>query len=333
VILKSYIVEENIKILGEYKAVLLYGENEGIKDDVKAKLKSLNKSSELIIFFENEIIKNKNVLYKNIINESLFSEKKIIFIQSATDKILNEISECLEQNNKNIKIYIFSETLEKKSKLRNLFEKNKELAVFPCYEDNERTLINYVSKEFNGYTGLTGELINLLIANSGLNRKIILSEIVKIKNFFIKKKINKKEMLEILNIKNDSGFEKMRDSALIGRKELTNKLLSETELLNEDSFFHLNSLNYRVLKLIDILKNNETYKNHEESLERMKPPIFWKEKPAYLEQLKKWNLKQLNIVADKIGQTETLLKKNSQIENNIIIKDLIVFLSREASGN
>ena len=205
--------------------------------------------------------------------------------------------------------------------------------MFPCYQDNERTLINYVSKEFNGYTGLTGELINLLIANSGLNRKIILSEIVKIKNFFIKKKINKKEMLEILNIKNDTGFDKIRDSALIGRKDLTNKLLSEIELLNEDSFFHLNNLNHRVLKLIEILKNNETYKNYEESLERMKPPIFWKEKPVYLEQLKKWNLNQLNNVAKKIGQIETLLKRNSQIENNIIIKDLIVFLSKEASGN
>ena len=178
-IVSSYLYERFYKI---------YGENEGIQDDIKAKLKNLNKSSELIIFFENEIIKNKNILYKNIINESLFNEKKIIFIQSATDKILNEISEGLEQNNKNIKIYIFSESLEKKSKLRSLFEKDKELAVFPCYQDNERTLINYVSKEFNGYTGLTGELINLLIANSGLNRKIILSEIVKIKNFFIKKK-------------------------------------------------------------------------------------------------------------------------------------------------
>ena len=75
-ILKSYIVEKDIKILDKYQAVLLYGENDGIKDDIKSKLKILNKDAEIINFFENEIIKNRNILYENIINESLFSEKK-----------------------------------------------------------------------------------------------------------------------------------------------------------------------------------------------------------------------------------------------------------------
>ena len=105
-ILKSYIVEQNLNILDKYQAVLMYGENEGIKENIKIKLKKNNKDSEAIIFFEEEILKNKDLLYGNITNESLFNEKKIIFIQSATDKILSEIIECLDKNNPNIKIYI-----------------------------------------------------------------------------------------------------------------------------------------------------------------------------------------------------------------------------------
>ncbi len=326
-ILKSYIVEKDIKILDKYQAVLLYGENDGIKDDIKSKLKILNKDAEIINFFENEIIKNRNILYENIINESLFSEKKIIFIQSATDKILSEISESLEKENLNIKIFIFSDNLDKKSKLRSLFEKEKKLTIIPCYEDNERTMITYINQELAGYKGLTGELINLIISNSNTNRKIIQSEITKIKTFFLSKIIDKNQLLEILNIKNNADFDEIRDNALNGRKEKVNKLLSEFDLLNEDSFFYLNSLNYRILKLTEIQKINGNSGNFEKALDSVKPQIFWKDRPLILEQLKKWNIERLNKAAYKINETEILMKKNSQTRNDIIIKNLLISLS------
>jgi DNA polymerase-3 subunit delta len=244
VILKSYIVEQDLSILKQYQAVLLYGVNEGFKDEIKSKLKVNNKESEIINFFENEIVKNKDILQENIINESLFNKKKIIFIQSASDKILNEIIESLKKERKDIKIIIFADNLDKKSKLRNLFEKEKNLAVLACYADSEKSLINYISKELIGFKGLTGELINLIINNSNSNRKIIRSELVKIKSFFSAKKINKNDLLELLNIKSDTNFEKIRDNILIGEKGLVNKLLSEIEILEEDTFFYLNNLNY-----------------------------------------------------------------------------------------
>ena len=330
-ILKSYIVEQNTAILNDYQATLLYGENSGLKEDIKLKIKDQNKKAEIFFFFEEEILKNKNILYENFANDSLFSEEKIFFLEQATDKILEQILEVLEKKNEKIKIYIFSEILDKKSKLRNLFEKDKRVAIFPCYEDTEKTLINYIVKELAGFKGLTGEIINLIITNSGSNRKVIQNEIVKIKVFFFNKLINKNQIIEILNIKNDSGFEEIRDTALIGKKDKINKLLSELNLLSEDSFFYLNSLNYRILKLIEIQKINETYKNYEQALESLKPPIFWKDKPIYLQQLKKWNMPKLNKAANKISNAEILMKKNSIVRNDIVIKDLIISLSEEAS--
>jgi len=330
VIIKSYITEQNPGTLNNYRAFLFYGENDGIKNDFKLKIKSTNQNSEIINFFENEIIKNKNILYENVVNESLFNEKKIIFIHAATDKILNEICESLEKKNQSIKIYIFSNNLEKKSKLRIFFEKEKNLATCPCYQDNERTLNNYISNEFKGFKGLTGELINLIIENSSLNRKIIQSEIIKIKSFFNEKIINKNNLLEILNIKYNAGFEEIRDKALTGKKNKVNKLLSEIEILNEECFLYLNILNFRILKLIEIQKINVTFHNHEKSIESLRPPIFWKDKPIYIEQLKKWNLEKLDKAAAMIGEAEALMKINSQIRNDVIIKNLVIFLSKEA---
>lgn len=330
-ILKSYIIEKDLNILDKYQAVLMYGENEGIKDDVRNELKAKNKNSEIINFFESEIIKNKNILYESINNRSLFSEKKIIFIQFATDKILNEVIESLEKESVDTKIVIIADNLDRKSKLRILFEKEKKLAVFACYQDNDRSLIDYINKELAGYKGVTGELVNMMISNSGSNRKIIQNELLKIKNFFLEKIIKKNQLLEILNIKNDIGFDEIRDNALIGRKNKINKLLSETNILNEESFFYINNLNYRVLKLIEIEKMNKMFNSYEQTLEKIKPPIFWKDKSIYLEQLKKWNLEKLNRAADKIGETEVLIRKNSHIKKDVIIKNLIIALSNEAS--
>lgn len=329
-ILKSYIVEQNIEILKNYRATLVYGENNGIKDDIKESIKNQNADSEIITFFENDILRN-NLLYENIANQSLFSQRKIIFIHEASDKIFSQITECLEKENNSIQVYIFSEKLDKKSKIRNWFETDRQLAVFPCYEDNDRTLISYVGKHLKGYKGLTGEITNLIIDNSNMDRRIIKSELIKIKDFFIKKKINKDEILEILNIKNDSGFDKIRDKALIGEKTKINKLLSETEILNDEVYFYLNSLNYRIRRLYEIIEISENNpKNYEQVIEYLKPPIFWKDKPVIIQQLRKWSLKKLEEMTVKIGETEILMKKNSYIRNDIVIKNLIINLTNKA---
>ncbi len=332
-ILKSYIVEQDVSVLENYQATLIYGQNNGIKEDIKQKIRDKNNNSEIIIFFEEELLKNKNILFQNIVNESLFNEKKIIFIYEASDKIFDQVYECVEKENKNIKINIFSHNLEKKSKLRNLFEKNTNLAIFPCYEDNERTLIAYINKELKEYKGLTGEIINLIIYNSNTDRRIIKSELVKIKYFFLNKKITKEEVFEILNIKDDTSFDKIRDSALSGDKIKINKLLSEMELLNVDAFFYLNSLNYRVMKLQEVIRISDGKSNrYEQALESLKPPIFWKDKPIIVQQLHKWNLKKLSQLAEEIGETEILMKKNSYLRCDIIIKRLLINLTSRASS-
>ena len=70
-ILKSYIIEQDINILEKYISTIFYGENDGIKDDIKKEIKSKNKNAEIINLFQEEIIKNKNILIDQINNSSL----------------------------------------------------------------------------------------------------------------------------------------------------------------------------------------------------------------------------------------------------------------------
>ena len=76
-IYKSYIVEQNISNL-ENNLFLFYGENLGLKNDLKNIIKSNNKDSEIVKFSQEEILKNENLFFNEISNISLFAKKKNI---------------------------------------------------------------------------------------------------------------------------------------------------------------------------------------------------------------------------------------------------------------
>jgi len=328
VIIKSYIIEKNISNFEKYQASLIFGENIGIKEDIKELLKNKNKTAEIINLFEEEILKHKDRLYNNVNNKSLFNEKKIIFIHHVTDKIVDQINEVLEKENKDIKIYIFGDALDKKSKIRSLFEKDSNLAAVACYKDNERTLIEYILEQLRAHKGLTRENIDIIISNSNLDRRVIKNELIKIKEFFKNKTITREELQQLLNIKINLNFDQLRDAALLGERSTINKLIGETEFLPEDIFFYLSSINYRVIKLIEVKNNNG---DDNISIDAMKPKIFWKDKPIYIQQLKKWDIDKLKAASIKIAEVEKLMKKNAIIRNDLVIKDLLIHLCKQIS--
>ena len=327
-ILKSYIVEQDVRILNNYRATLIYGENKGIQDDVKEKIKIQGAGSELTTLFESDLLKN-DLLNEKVSNQSLFSTKKIIFIQEVSDKIFDLAQKSLEKENDDVKIFLFANKLEKRSKLRGLFEKDKQLAIIPCYEDNARTLVVYVNDKLKGYKGLSGEITNLIISNSNMDRRVIKNELRKITSYFKQKQINKDQIQEILNIQNDPNFNEIKDRALMGEKNKVNQLLSRTDILYDEVFLYLNTLNNRITRLHEINKMADGKKNYDEIIEKLKPPVFWKDKPMMVNQLKKWGQKQLEELLIKIGETEILMKKNSHLRNDVIIKNLIVNLTNK----
>ena len=222
-ILKNYILEKNINLLENYNMTLLYGENIGFKNDIKIKIKKNNNNCEFFNLFENEIIKNENILYNFINNTSLFSQKKIIFINEVTDKFFKIIIEITNLLGPDIKIILFSSLLDKKSKIRNYFEKDKQSAIIACYQDNERSLQDYINTSLKEFKGINGEVTNLIIENSNLNRQVIKIELSKIKSFFKDKIINKNQLMELLNIKINEDFSFVRDASLLKNKKKVNQ--------------------------------------------------------------------------------------------------------------
>ena len=329
-IFKSFILEKNVNLLKDRKIVLFYGENDGLKKDLKTKIYNVNKSAEKIYFVQDEVLKDKNLLVNEILNKSLFNKEKIFFIDQCSDKILPLIEE-IENTIQNEKVYIFANVLDKKSKLRNFFEDSKANGICPCYEDTITTIKSIIINKLREYNGVTPQILNLIVENAGLDRNKVNNEIDKIYAYFQNKSIVHTKLEQLLNIKTNEDFSRLKDEALNGNKINTNNLLSDTVFNNEENFYYLNSISQRMIRLnhIDLMKKNN--ENVETIVSKLKPPIFWKDKPIIIQQSKKWNKKKIQKALEKIYETELKIKSDSSIRNDLLIKNLIVDLCYKAN--
>ena len=320
-IFKSYLLEKNIDQLLNCTVFLFYGDNEGLKKVFKESLKKKSQTKTLL-FFQEEIVKNQDLLLNEVFNKSLFNEKKTIFIEQADDKIL-KIVENFEKL-EDVEIFLFASALNKKSKLRNFFEKSKIFGTSPCYEDNAITIRKIIQEKLRKFQGLTPEIIDYIIQNTGLNRYKIINEIKKIETYFNNNKIEANKLDDLLNLGSSDDFNQLKDEALNGNQNKTNKLISDTVLEDEKSIYYLNIINQRALDLLKILRGQKNIYNVEQAINDLKPPVFWKDKPNFIIQLKKWNQKKLKNILSKVFELELKIKTNSSINKNILMKNLIV---------
>jgi DNA polymerase-3 subunit delta len=327
-IYKSYLIEQNLNKISE-NFVLFYGENLGLKNEFKKKIKSIEKEIIIIRLNQDEIVKNKDNFFNELLNLSLFEKKKYFLIENTNDKILPLIEEIIPKLDQQ-KVFLFSEILDKKSKLRNFFEKSKDGAIVPCYPDNEISLKKIIQDKLIGFVGLNTENINLILESCNLDRSKLYNELDKIVVLFKDKKIDIEDLSKLLNQRVNEDFDLIKDAALSGKKNVTNKLLSDTIIEEEKTLFYINNINNRLNRIKDILSNND--KSLEKAIERVKPPIFWKDKPNFLIQAKKWNLKKISNILQTTFDLEIQFKSQSILNKNILVKKLLVDICNVANA-
>ena len=319
---KSYLLEKNYSSIEKAKSILFYGENFGLKKFFKSFIENNNKKNKVLSFLQEDVLGNNNLLFSELENLSLFEEKKIIFIFNANDKILKIIESYLE-GNLNYQLFIFSEILDKKSKLRNYYEKSKIYGVVPCYADSLINIQKIIQDELKNYHGVSSFNLNIIIEACGTDRTKVYNEIDKIKSFFRDMKITTDNLSKLVNSPRVEDFNDLKDFVIKGNKHETNKLLTSTVIDQDKAVYYLSLISQRFYKLMDILKIKKGG-NFTEAVDMIKPPVFWKDKQNLVDQAKVWNIKKILIVLQKLYDFEIILKSNGNINKNILIKKLLI---------
>ena len=307
---------------------LFHGPNTGLIEETINKLFKPIFSKNIISYDETELLNNINLFKEEIFNKSFFDNEKFIIINRASNRILDLIEELIENKIADLKIIIKTTALDKKSKLRNYFEKNKSTVITAFYEDNYQSLLQMVQNIFREKNiNVSNEIINLIIERSKGNRINITNELEKILSFSkINNKIRLEDVLKLTNLSENYNISELVDQNLSKNKKKTINILNENNLNTEENILILRTFLNKLKKLKNLKINLEKNKNIEQVLSSSKPPIFWKDKEIVKQQLKTLSLTEIKYLIHKVNDLELEIKKNNQISdrilNNFILENL-----------
>ena len=330
-IIKSF--ELNKLELNNYKFYLFYGDNEGSKEEAIKNIFEQNYLDKIYRYEEKEILDNIDNFFNSILTKSFFDNEKLIIINRATDKVRETIEGLIEKNPEDIKIILNSKNLEKKSTLRKIFEKDKSIICVPFYEDNNQTLNSIISLFFrNKKIPISQQLINVLIERSRGDRKNLNNELGKIDAYLLNKKnLNLEEIIKLTNLAENYNASELVDHSLAKNTRKTVTILNENNYSDEDNIIIIRTLLAKLKRLVKIHELVEEKNNIEQAVSASKPPIFWKDKPLVIQQIRSWKKEHLKDLIYKTNDIEFLIKKNSTIAKNIL-SDFIINNSRKTNN-
>ena len=297
----------------DFNLHLIYGNNEGIKEDIINNKYLKDFSGEVLKYEEQELLNSKDEFISSLLTKSLFETNKLIIVSRCSDKLSNLLAEILENEITETKIIIKSSNLEKKSKLRNLFEKEKKAVCTPVYEDDSRSLnsvINIFLREQN--FNLSQEIKNILIERSKGDRINLKNELIKLKNLSISKnKLSTEDVLKLSNLAENYSVFELSDNYLAKNSKKVSNILNENNYSSEDCILIIRTILNKSKRLLKIRTEIDNNSNIDQVISNFKPTIFWKEKDIIKKQAQSWSTDQVKEIIFKINDLEALVKKNT----------------------
>ena len=307
------------------KYFLFFGENQGHKNEVIEKKFKVLFTVGIYQYDEVDILNNKDSFFNNILSKSFFEKNKLIIINRATDKIKDTIEEVIDKKIDDFFLILNANSLEKKSKIRSYFEKNKETIAIAFYEDNNQTLSGLVNTFFRERKiPISQQAINLIVGRCRGDRQNLKNELSKVESFVKNKsKINIEDLLKLTNLAENYNVSELIDCCLSKNKKRTVNILNENNYSLEDCILIIRTFLIKAKRLAKLIKVQEETKNLELTISGFKPPIFWKEKEIVKQQIKSWTHKESKNLIYQINEVELLIKKYSNNSINIV-SDFII---------
>ena len=290
------------------KIILFYGKNDRqIKDTVD----HLVNKKELLNYEQNEIIEKNKDFFDEIYTKSLFGESRAIIIKRVSDKILNIIQEIDTSKIEDTIIILIADILDKRSKLRSTFEKDKSFICIAFYPDNKETLVKLASNFFReNKISISQSSINTIIDKTNNDRSALLNELDKIKLYTAsRKKLDDETIIKLINLHENHSIAELVDSCLVKNKNKTFRILRDNNYNNEDCILIARIFLNKLKLIIKLTKEYEYNNNLELTISSAKPPIFWKDKEIIKQQIINWKTESLKKSLYEINELELLIKK------------------------
>ena len=313
------------KIETSIKFFLLYGQNDGLINETIKKVLIPKLSKNVYNYDENEIINNTNIFIENITNKSFFENDKLIIINRASDKIIDVIEKLINKNLLDVNFIIKCGSLDKKSKMRLYFEKNKECLCVPFYEDNNKTL-GILARNFfiKKNIQISSSDINIIIDKCNGDRNNLTNELNKIELFSKnRKKITSNNLIKLINLTENHNISELVNSCLAKNQKMTRKILNENNFSNEDCILIARGLLNKAKKILNLSIKYKKNNNLDLVIFSAKPPVFWKDREITKKQILLWSPLKIKKFIYELIKLELEIKRNIHLSIIFVINFIL----------
>ena len=320
-IIKDYQLIKSINS-ESFQSFLIYGPNEGlIRESIEIIYKNFSKGAdcEKVIISGKQLDESVTILNDEISTISLFSEHKLIILESIKEKHASMIGEALLLDFSNTCMIVKQDNLSKSSSIRKLYEASKNHFSLACYDDDIKVLSSLLEKFQKEHDiSFDSDVKSFLLNNLSNDRMVIKNELEKILLSLSKndQKVDIEKLRYILHDSAHADFQQINNSILFGNIEKGSKSLEKLFNLGTNPVAILKSFNNYIMRIRLTQVELSKGKQFDEAIKVLRPPVFWKEKSDFKRHCLMW---PANLIEDIIN--EVLSSEIKCMTNNVIAKE------------
>ncbi len=298
------------------RVILIYGPDNGLMKE-RAKIigktivADLNDPFNAVTLDTSSMLDDPTKLPDEAASMSMMGGARLIRIEDASDKITAQLKEYLKTPSRQNLVIVEAGELGPKSTLRQLCEKDKAAAALPCYVEDERSVGNLVRDTLRdaGYR-IAPDAAGWLAANITGDRARARNEIEKLITYMGEEKtINIDHVMACCGAAGAQSLENLVYST--GGNQPQAALKAFHVLMEEGipSITVLRSLQNHFRRIHLTKSRMQQGEGLDEAVKRLSPPIFFKQEPAFKQQVQRWSLPALNNILDRLVKLEAECKQ------------------------
>ena len=304
------------KLNPAFGAVLVFGSDEGQVRESSQKIAKqiiddLNDPFNMVKPTAQAIAEDPSILCDELNAMSMMGGRRVVWLDIRGERMNATLNEAITnavntQQGDNLLI-ITADNLKADSAIRKFFEKSKTAGAIPRYSDGGRDIGALITEVMNAHNlGIDNDARGFLCTALGNDRIVSRGEIEKLALYkgVGNGSVSLADAKAVVGDNAAFSLDQIANSVLGGGVNTIDELLDRAEVNGEAGIAILFAIRHRLLRLHYIKGLIEEGYNNDEALKKLKPPLFWKDKDSFLNQLRLWTRSGLSDLLEQLTEVE-----------------------------
>ncbi|NUY39516.1 DNA polymerase III subunit delta [Wolbachia endosymbiont of Litomosoides brasiliensis] len=313
--------------------VLLHGsDNSRVDFFAQEIVTSLSKYSVQVMDFA-MVNKSPGLLLSELVNISMFTNKKLIKLINVAGSISKELESVLDYNASDRYIIMIATDLSYNSTIKSYAKNSKTFGVISCYKDNSSNLYGIISSYLKqNNIKYKNEVICYLQSYFNYSKMPIHSELEKLVLYLGERKDLKPADIELCLSTSSNDYVTLDNlCSAIANKDMANFIKISDALMLQENFSPIGLIriisNY-FLRLENVLLSIQGGMNEQAAIDQLNPPLFFKQLQSFKSHLKVFQLSELKKILEGLMNLEVACRK-TDLDHRMIFQHALQMADTE----